>query len=402
MPKEFDLVIVGAGIVGLATAYTALARSPGARVALLEKEVAAGRHQTGHNSGVIHSGAYYRPGSAKARLCLRGRDLLIAYLDAHGIPHRRTGKLIVASHSSELPALQTIRERAAANGVPGVAPLSSEEIRALEPEVRGVAGLTVPTAEIVDYKEVARSLAEEVVRRGGELRLSVSIRSIEKEDDGVRVRTDGDELRTRFLVNCAGLYSDRVARLAGVRPRVQIIPFRGEYFWIRSERNLNLSRLIYPVPNPALPFLGVHLTLTIGGKIEAGPNAVLAWAREGYTRSKVRWDEMVELATYPGFWAMTRKFWKVGVYEQYRSLSRDQYSRDLGRLVPSLTSKDLEPGGAGVRAQAVDGKGSLVDDFVYESAPGSLHVLNAPSPAATSSLAIAEDILRSIPESARC
>jgi L-2-hydroxyglutarate oxidase len=399
MSEDLDLVIVGGGIVGLATAYTVLSRSPNARIALIEKEAGVALHQTGHNSGVIHSGAYYRPGSAKARLCLRGRELLINYLDAHGIPHRRTGKLIVATRPSELPALNTIRERAAANGVPGVAPLTSEEIRGLEPEIRGVAGLTVPTAEIVDYGAVARSLAREITDRGAALHLSTSIQAIERKGDLVVIRTDGEEVRTRFLVNCAGLYSDRVARLAGVRPKVQIIPFRGEYFWIRPERHLDLSRLIYPVPDPALPFLGVHLTLTIGGRIEAGPNAVLAWAREGYTRSTVRWDEMAELATYPGFWAMTRKFWKVGLYEQYRSLSRDQYSRDLGLLAPSLTADDLQPGGAGVRAQAVDRRGTLMDDFVFESVPGSLHVLNAPSPAATSSLAIAEDILRSVPAS---
>jgi L-2-hydroxyglutarate oxidase len=400
MSGDLDLVIVGGGIVGLATAYTVLRRAPGAHVALLEKEAAVGLHQTGHNSGVIHSGAYYRPGSAKARLCLRGRALMIDYLDAHGIPHRRTGKLIVATRPSELLALNTIRERASANGVPGVDPLTSEEIRRLEPEVRGIAGLTVPTAEIVDYREVARSLAREVTDRGGELRVSSPVLAIERDEDTLAIQTSGGEVRTRFLVNCAGLHSDRVARLAGVRPRVQIIPFRGEYFWVRPERNLELSRLIYPVPDPALPFLGVHLTLTMEGRIEAGPNAVLAWAREGYTRGKVGWWDMTELATYPGFWAMSRKFWKVGAYEQFRSLSRSQYAHDLGRLAPTLSANDLQSGGSGVRAQAVDRAGNLADDFIFESAPGSLHVLNAPSPAATSSLAIAEEILRAVPESA--
>jgi (S)-2-hydroxyglutarate dehydrogenase len=397
MANRFDVAIVGAGIVGLATAYKLVTRSPSTRVVVIEKESAVAKHQTGHNSGVIHSGAYYRPGSAKARLCARGRSLLIDYCDATGISHRLTGKLIVATSSGELPALDKIRERALENGVPGVTVLTGDEIRNLEPEVRGVGGLSVPSAEIVDYKEVARSIATRVAAAGGSILLSAGVQSIGRENGELLLRTSGGDVRTRFLVNCAGLYADRVARLAGVAPRVQIIPFRGEYFWIRPERHLQLEHLIYPVPDPDLPFLGVHLTLTMGGQIEAGPNAVLAWAREGYVRSHIQLGEMTEMATYPGFWAMSRKFWRVGLYEQFRSLSRSQYSHDLRRLVPSLAPEDLQPGGAGVRAQAVDRNGKLVDDFIFESAPGSLHVLNAPSPAATSSLAIAEEIVASIP-----
>jgi L-2-hydroxyglutarate oxidase len=396
MSEDADLAIVGGGIVGLATAYTLLAGSPTLRIVVLEKEEGVGRHQTGHNSGVIHSGVYYRPCSAKARLCGRGRKLLIDYCDAKNIPHRKTGKLIVATRSEEIPALRAIQERAIANGVPGVVALSSIEIRAVEPEVRGLSALSVPTAEIVDYGEVVRSLAHDVGDRGGALSLNSALRGVEHQGDRLILRTDGGDVRTRFLVNCAGLQADRVARLAGVDPGVQIIPFRGEFYWIRPERQLQLEHLLYPVPDPALPFLGVHLTLTIHGGIEAGPNAVLAWAREGYLRTTIRWSDMAEMATFPGFWPMARRFWRVGLYEQYRSMSRRQYASDLGQMVPSITAGDLRRGGAGVRAQAVDRAGHLLDDFVIQTGPRSLHVLNAPSPAATSSLAIAEEIVATV------
>jgi L-2-hydroxyglutarate oxidase LhgO len=397
MAETFDVAIVGGGIVGLATARALLARSPTSRILVLEKEAAVGRHQTGHNSGVLHSGVYYRPGSAKARLCLRGRSLLLDYCDAKGIPYRLTGKLIVATRTEELPALQTIRERAIANAVPGVVSLTSQEIQNLEPEVRGIAGLEVPTTGIVDFIEVAQALARDVTAAGAVLLPSTALRSIERNGAHLLLRTGRGDVQTRFLANCAGLHADRIARLAGLNPQIQIIPFRGEFYWVRPESKLSLEHLIYPVPNPALPFLGVHLTLTIHGRIEAGPNAVLALAREGYNRATLNWGDMVELATFPGLWRMARRFWRVALYEQYRSVNRDQYSRDLRRLVPSLASDSLQAGGAGVRAQAVDRMGRLVDDFIFESGPKSLHVINAPSPAATSSLAIAEEIARAVP-----
>jgi L-2-hydroxyglutarate oxidase len=397
MTETLDVAIVGAGIVGLATAKILLARSPASRIVVLEKEPGIGRHQTGHNSGVVHSGIYYKPKSTKARLCLRGRSLLLDYCDAKGIPYRLTGKLIVATRTEELPALQTIRERATANGVPGVVSLTSQEIRKREPDVRGIAGLEVPTTGIVDFCEVARALAQDLAAGGVSLLHSAPLLSIERARDHLLLRTGQGDVQARFLVNCAGLYADRIARLAGLNPQVQIIPFRGEFFWVRPERRLALEHLIYPVPNPVLPFLGVHLTLTIHGQVEAGPNAVLALGREGYHRSTLNWGEIAEMTTYPGFWRMARRFWRVGLYEQFRSMSREQYSHDLRRLVPSLTPDTLQPGGAGVRAQAVDRMGRLVDDFIFETGPRSLHVINAPSPAATSSLAIAEEIARAVP-----
>jgi L-2-hydroxyglutarate oxidase len=392
-----DVTIVGAGIVGLATAYTLLQRTPALRVTVLEKEGVVGRHQTGHNSGVIHSGVYYRPGSAKARMCLRGRELMIGYCESKGIPMRQTGKLIIATEPTELSALAAIRERAAQNGISDVLPLTAEEIRAREPEARGLAGLEVPSTAIVDYRQVLHSLVEEITARGGEICFSSRPTGMGVEGDRLLVRTSNGDQRTRFLVNCAGLYSDRIARMAGVTPPVQIVPFRGEYYEVRPQRAFQLDHLLYPVPNPTLPFLGVHLTLMMGGTITAGPNAVLAGAREGYTRTSVSWPDAAEMTQYPGFWRMARRFWWTGVYEQFRSLSREQYAEDLRRMTPGLTADDLRPGGAGVRAQAVDRDGKLVDDFVFESGPRSLHVLNAPSPAATSSLAIAEEIVQRIP-----
>jgi (S)-2-hydroxyglutarate dehydrogenase len=397
MSEKVDVAIVGAGIVGLATALTLLQQRPNARVTVIDKEPEVGQHQTGHNSGVIHSGVYYRPGSAKARMCLRGRQLLIDYCGAKGIPVQRTGKLVVATEAAELPALDAIRERAIQNEVSGVTPLGPEQIRESEPEVRGLRALDVPTTSIVDYRQVVRAMAADIAERGGSVMLTSHLSSIERDGPSVLTRTSNEDVRSGFLVNCAGLHSDRIARLAGMKPSVQIIPFRGEFYNIRPSRALELHRLIYPVPNPALPFLGVHLTLTMRGTITAGPNAVLAGGREAYSRFGLTGVDTAEMITFPGFWRMSRQFWQVGLYEQFRSLSRRQYATDLQKFVPNLSPDDLESGTSGIRAQAVDIHGTLMDDFVFESGPSSLHVLNAPSPAATSSLAIAEEIVRKVP-----
>jgi (S)-2-hydroxyglutarate dehydrogenase len=392
-----DVVVAGGGIVGLATAHAVLLARPGADVAVLEKEDRIMQHQSGHNSGVIHSGAYYRPGSKKATLCLSGRRQLMEFCDAHGISYRLCGKLIVATAESEIPRLRAIGERAAQNGVPGTHWLDAAQIRALEPSVSGIAAIEVPSAGIVDYKEVGRVLAEEIAHRGGQVLTRSDVESVSSDREGARLVTSQGDVRARFLVNCAGLQSDRLARSSGLIPSVRIIPFRGEYFWLRPDRAPHLQRLIYPVPDPTLPFLGVHLTLTLDGHVEAGPNAVLAFSREGYRRQVVRLGDLSDTLTFPGFWAMARQHWRTGLYENFRSLDRNQFARDLARLVPTIGPEDLGEPGSGVRAQAVGRDGRLVDDFVIERTPSSAHVLNAPSPAATSSFAIGQDIALGIP-----
>jgi len=392
-----QVAIAGAGIVGLATAYALVRDHPGLDVVLLEKEDAVARHQTGHNSGVIHSGAYYRPGSKKAEMCLRGRKLLMEFCDSHSIPYRICGKLIVATAPSELGALAKILERARANSVAGIQELTGAEIHRLEPLVNGIAGLEVPTAGIVDYKEVCRVLAEEIERRGGRILTKTRLDGIAGTGHELVLRSGGQDIPTRFLVNCAGLQSDRVALMAGVSPATRIIPFRGEYFWLRPGACSGLGRLIYPVPDPNLPFLGVHLTLTLHGRVEAGPNAVFAFAREAYARSQFELGDVWDALAFRGFWSMARQHWKTGLFENYRSLDRERFAADVARLVPSISARELAEPGAGVRAQAVGPDGRLIDDFVIQPGPNSIHVLNAPSPAATSSLAIGETIAAMVP-----
>jgi (S)-2-hydroxyglutarate dehydrogenase len=393
------VVIVGGGIVGLATAHALLRERPRTELVVLEKEPQVAHHQSGHNSGVIHSGAYYRPGSQKARFCLEGRTKLIAFCDDHGIEHRTCGKLIVATRREELPRLHVLRDRARENGVEGASEIDAAGIRALEPDVAGVAALQVPTAGIVEYPEVARTLAERITSMGGQVLTGAPLQSVRAAEGGLVLTTPQFEIRSRHLVNCAGLQSDRVARMVGVDPGVQIVPFRGEYFWLRPGAAASLSHLVYPVPDPALPFLGVHLTLTLRGRIEAGPNAVLAYAREGYTARDFVGGDVSDMMTFPGFWRMAARHWGAGVAENFRSLDRARFAADLARLVPSIQPTDLAGRGAGVRAQAVDRAGRLLDDFVIRPGPSSTHVLNAPSPAATGSFAIGEEIERQVPGS---
>lgn len=382
--------IVGGGILGLAVAER-LARE-GRTVTLLEKEDRWAAHQTGHNSGVIHAGPYYAPGSLKAEMCRAGNRSMAAFAAEHGIPHRIGGKLIVAVSEKELPGLDRLAERAAANGVPSRL-VGPEEAREFEPEVAAVRALRVETTGIVDYSAVSRRLAELAAEHGAELVTGAQVRRIAVTGEGVEVEHDRGTTRSDVLINCAGLQADRVARLAGVEPEVRIVPFRGEYYELRAERRDLVRGLIYPVPDPELPFLGVHLTRGIDGGVHAGPNAVLALAREGYRWSDIRIGDAWDAATYPGFLRLARRNLGTGAAEVARSFSRALFARSLARLVPAIGRDDIVRAGSGVRAQAMRRDGTLADDFVIQHASRQLHVLNAPSPAATSSLEIAAHIV---------
>lgn len=392
MSRTADITVIGAGIVGLATAVSLTERHPRARVVVLDKEARIATHQTGHNSGVIHSGIYYKPGSFKARLCVEGARLMTEFCDAHGIGYERCGKVIVATEEEEVPRLTALHERGTANGVPGLKLVSGDEVREWEPHVRAVRGMLSPATGIVDYTQVADKMAALITQRGAEVVTGAGVRGIRRDGGLLTVETEAGPVSTRHLINCAGLHSDRVAALMGIRPEVQIIPFRGEYYMLKPERRSLVRGLIYPVPDPRFPFLGVHFTRTVHGDVEAGPNAVLALAREGYTMGTVRPAEALRTLTYRGFWNMGRRYWKMGVYEVYRSVSKGAFVASLQRLVPGIQASDIAPGGAGVRAQAVSPDGSLVDDFKISVTDGAIHVLNAPSPAATASLAIGRHI----------
>lgn len=389
--RQLDLVVIGGGIVGLAVAR-ALTAGSGLEVLLLEKEARLAGHQTGHNSGVIHSGLYYRPGSLKANNCTTGREALYSYCAERQIPHERCGKVVVATADAERPALQELQRRGEANGLTGLSWLEGPELREWEPEVAGVAGLYVPQTGIVDYVRVAESFAEDIRSQGGVVRTGCELRGVRPLPGGLKLATTEGEYGCRWLINCAGLHSDRVAKLCAMTPEVRIIPFRGEYYTLVSGRTGLVRNLIYPVPDPSLPFLGVHLTRMVGGEVEAGPNAVLAFKREGYQRSSFSLRDSWETLSYPGFWQLARRFWRVGAREYYRSFRKSVMVQDLRRLVPALNSADLQRGGAGVRAQAVDGAGRLLEDFCFLEGESMIHVLNAPSPAATASLSIGATI----------
>jgi L-2-hydroxyglutarate oxidase len=393
MYENVDAIVIGGGVVGMATALALLALRPGASLVVLEKEAKLAAHQTGHNSGVIHAGLYYKPGSLKATTCARGRTMLERFCQEHGVPFERCGKVVVATREPELPALDELERRGRANGLVGIRRIPMGELREREPHVAGVAALLVPETGIVDYAEVVAAMAAEVARRGGHIRTNERVTGIRRGDRVLVESTTGD-VEARVLVACTGLESDRVARMAGLETDVAIVPFRGEYWMLRPERATLVRHLIYPVPDPAFPFLGVHFTRRIGGGIEAGPNAVLALKREGYTRTSFDVHDAWDVARWPGFWRMVRTNWRSGLREQARSLSRRAFARACAALVPEVTPEDLTPGGAGVRAQALARDGSLVDDFVIAERERMVHVLNAPSPAATASLAIGEEIAR--------
>ena len=392
MTRTEDLAIVGGGIVGLGTALALTEAHPRLRVAVLDKEPRLAGHQTGHNSGVIHSGIYYKPGSLKARLCVDGARRMKQFCDTHGIKWEGCGKVIVATDDKELPRLSTIYERGQANGLAGLKMLSAEEVREHEPNCRAVRAIHVPETGIVDYVQVVAKMAELLAQRGARIVTSAAVSAIRRQGGGLVLETTQGAMETRHLINCAGLHSDRVAALMGVTPEVRIIPFRGEYYMLRPERRSLVRGLIYPVPDPEFPFLGVHFTRTIHGDVEAGPNAVLAFAREGYTLGTVRPAELLGTLGYAGFWHMARRYWRVGAFEMYRSASKAAFVRSLQKLVPDIAAGDLDRGGAGVRAQAVAPDGSLVDDFKISVTPGAVHVVNAPSPGATASLAIGRHV----------
>jgi L-2-hydroxyglutarate oxidase len=384
-------VVVGGGIVGLAAAR-ALAATGRVRPLVLEAEERPASHQTGHNSGVIHSGLYYRPGSRKAEDCAAGREELYEFCRSHGVPHERCGKLVLATRPDELPRLAELERRGRANGLAGLRRLEASQIAEFEPHARGVAALWVPQTGIVDYTAVAAALARGLAEQGVEVRTGARVRGIERASSGFRLACSGNTVEADFLIGCAGLQSDRLARMCGLDPAVRIVPFRGEYHRLAPARESLVRNLIYPVPDPALPFLGVHLTRRIGGGIEAGPNAVLAASRDGYRFSTFSLRDTLAVLSWPGFWRMARRHWRTGVYEVRRSIGRRLLARDLRSLVPAIGAADLERWGAGVRAQAVGRDGALLDDFVFAEGPRMLHVVNAPSPAATASLAIGRRI----------
>jgi L-2-hydroxyglutarate oxidase len=388
----YDFAVIGGGIVGLSTARVLLDRYPDAGVLVLEKESGWARHQTGHNSGVIHSGIYYKPGSLKARFCKEGAERLVEFCREYGVSYEVCGKVIVATESGEMPRLRNLHERGVENGL-AVEEIGPGELKEIEPHATGIAALKVPSTGIVDFVGVAETFAEMVAERGGELRAGREVTGISEAGNGVELRTAGKSFRARALINCAGLQSDRVAALGGVEAGARIVPFRGEYFVLSPESRHMVKNLIYPVPDPSFPFLGVHFTRTVEGDVEAGPNAVLGFAREGYKKTDVRLKDLAEVLSYPAFWRLAGKNWKTGAGEVFRSLSKSAFVRGLQRLVPEVEEGDLVPTEAGVRAQALKKDGTLVDDFLIVEGERSVHVLNAPSPAATACIPIGEAIV---------
>jgi L-2-hydroxyglutarate oxidase len=390
--EQFDIAVVGAGIIGIATANALLEGNPRIRLIILEAEDRIGSHQTGHNSGVIHSGLYYKPGSLKARSCEEGRHAMYRFCEENGIAHERCGKIVVATSEREIPRLEELHRRGQANGVTGLRWLTSEQIRELEPHAAGIRGLAVSETGIVDYKGVVRTLGRMVLERGGQLKTNARVERCVSSNGHFVLETPNGEVHCKALVNCGGLQSDRVARMCGIEPGVRIIPFRGEYYDLIPARENLVRNLIYPVPDPAFPFLGVHFTRMVGGGVEAGPNAVLALKREGYRKTDFSFADVREMSRFGGFWRMSGRYWQTGLGEVWRSLSKEAFVKALQKLLPEIRAEDVRPGGSGVRAQAVDLKGNLLDDFHVVRAAGMIHVLNAPSPGATSSLSIGKAI----------
>jgi len=390
--KQKSVAVIGGGIVGLATAWRLGQKLPEARVTVLEKEDAVGRHQSGNNSGVLHSGLYYQPGSLKARLAVSGIRQMVAFCQEHGVPHEICGKLVVATSQEELPRLDALHERGRQNGLDGLALLAQDEMREIEPHAGGLAALRVPQEGIVDYGKVCEALVAEITKPGGRVVTGAKVQKLRPASGGWVADTPKGEFACDLLVNCAGLHSDRVSQLAGERRQARIVPFRGEYYKIRQDRQHLVRNLIYPVPDPSFPFLGVHFTRLIHGGIEAGPNAVLAFAREGYRKTDINFRDLFDALTYRGLWRFLARHPKMSWAELRRSFSKRLFSESLQRLVPEIQVADLETGGAGVRAQALTPDGELLQDFLIIARPNALHVLNAPSPGATAALAIGDYI----------
>jgi L-2-hydroxyglutarate oxidase len=389
--STFDIIIIGGGIVGLSTAHRLLQSQPDLKLLLVEKEGRLAMHQSGHNSGVIHSGVYYSPGSLKARLCRAGRQVLLRFCNEEGIPYRISGKVILALNDSETIRLQDLHRRGTANGV-HCELIGARRLNELEPHAAGVAALHVLDAGVVDFGEVCNRIAAQVRLLNGELCVDAEVMQISEFDDELQIETSRGGFSSKFLINCAGLFSDRVARLAGARPIVKVIPFRGEYYRLRAEAAHVCRSLIYPVPDPRFPFLGVHLTRSLDGEVHCGPNAVLALAREGYRKHRVNLRDLGEMLSYPGFLYLGARYWRPGVEEMWRSIRKAAFVQALRRLVPAITMDDLIPAPGGVRAQAVTPRGDLLDDFAFMETRRTLHVINAPSPAATAAFAIGSTI----------
>ena len=388
----YDVIIAGAGIVGLATALGILEEKPGAKLLILEKEAGEARHQTGNNSGVIHSGIYYKPGSLKAVNCITGYNMLLEFCQKHDIFYDICGKVIVAVSESEIPGLNTIYERGLANGLDKIRLIGKDELKELEPHASGIKAIHVPYTGIIDYKAVAKKYAELIIKAGGEIQFNSKVKRIRSSNNLYDVETSSGSFNTKILVNCCGLQSDEVAGLTERKIDTRIIPFRGEYYKIKPARRHLVKNLIYPVPDPAFPFLGVHFTRMVNGEVEAGPNAVLAFKKEGYTKTSLSAKDSFRTFTWNGFYSIASKYYKTGFGEFRRSFSKKAFVKALQRLMPEITEGDLEPGGAGVRAQAISKDGRLIDDFLIHESGNVINVLNAPSPAATSSLAIGKTI----------
>tara|TARA_B100000519_G_scaffold18677_1_gene13625 strand:+ start:7150 stop:8343 length:1194 start_codon:yes stop_codon:yes gene_type:complete len=383
----YDIAIIGGGIIGLSTAYELLKDHPNKKIIVLEKENSVAKHQTGHNSGVIHSGIYYKPNTLKAINCRRGIDLLKRFCSDYDVKYEICGKLIIASNKEQLETLKALYDRGIGNGIKGLKIISGKEINDYEPYAIGEAAIYCPETGIVDYSVICKKLSE-LIKQKGEIATNFTVKNIHQIENHLVISSDRKELKSRFLINCAGLFSDRISSLSGLHRNYRIIPFRGEYFMIKRKAEHLVNNLIYPVPDPRYPFLGVHFTRTIDGKIEAGPNAVLAFAREGYEKLNINIRDMWDYLSFQGFWKMAGKYWSTGLEEHYRSLSKKAFLKSLQKLIPLIKKDDLESSSSGVRAQALGNDGCLVDDFVFKHKKNMIHVINAPSPAATSSFSI--------------
>ncbi|MQF70309.1 L-2-hydroxyglutarate oxidase [SAR202 cluster bacterium AD-804-J14_MRT_500m] len=389
----YDVAVVGGGIIGLASAFQLIKRFPGTKVVVLEKEDELAWHQTGHNSGVIHSGIYYRPGSWKAQFCVRSVERIKSYCSEKEITFDECGKVILATKEDEVPRLNELLRRGVENGVPGLEMIGPERLKELEPHAFGIKALYAPKTAIVDFTKVAKAYAADFREQGGDILQGWKVDRIRNSGRMLELETCSGTIQSKGLINCAGLYADRIARMMGVLPGMRTLPFRGEYYVLKPESRRLVSGLIYPVPDPRFPFLGVHYTKRITGEVEAGPNAVLAWSREGYKRNSINFTDSLSTLTYLGFWRMAGRTWRMGIGEAHRSLMKSVFVKDLQKLIPEIRSEDIVTGGAGVRAQAVSDNGRLLDDFSIKETEDAIHVLNAPSPGATSSLSIGDYIV---------